>query len=960
MIKEVKYAGHTAQPSDYECPDGELDVSMNLVPEDGALRPIYEPKTIMQLSSNENVVFVHVTNAYTHYIIYDGTNVAAVSKDDTATRLLFHKEKETSSEHEDMTAITGATGFSSVGNVLIVRTSTAVHYFLWKTDDPCYLYLGTHLPELRVQCGLSYDIVRTGKTGKYFYGDPEYFYKNDDDDDESDDDDTADKDDTEESKGFYVDIKHAISDITDDWSTSELSADEYRTDEEWITSTVLAKVNKFIQEQSVDKGRFIFPFLVRVAYRLYDGSLVMHTAPMLMIPSDACTPMALCSKLHIDSGKLTDFHCIMTAATAKLRLAFDSYSEMKNWKDIITSLDVFVSKPIYTYDQNGHCYRLKQLKDYNPNVIGAYKGTALSDRQQPFWQAYYNKFKSSLNAESRTVTGTTVAGASSSYSNFINSCYCVEVPHRSADEITDDIKDNASFYLLHSYKVDELDKDLGIVPVDSDYLQSLVNREVMTDDYDSHDTILPSTMLSYNSRLNMGDVRKRLFDGFPPYMLAQYQHDTSSKTVVKRTAYIYIRMDDGVHVVKSTDTASYSNGEIVYIFYPNARAFKAIIEDNGTYREYVLETHAFLSNAAIYYAGFHSKGKTLAALPSDCVPDDDPVVDMGNKVYTSDVNNPFHFAVGNIYTVGTGRVLGISTAAKALSEGQFGQFPLYAFTTEGVWALEVSTTTGAFSARQPITRDVCTNADSITQLDNAVLFTTDRGIMLISGSETVCLSDTINREVPFSLDDLPVVTALMNKTAFTLRQLGFYPFMDFLSGNEQIGGCGMLYDYTHQRIIVYNHGCEYAYVYSLKDKAWGMMGSCILHALATYPEALAMTTDNRLVDFSQDDETSKAKGVDYLVITRPMKLDAPDQLKTVDTVLQRGHFLKTHTAQVIYGSRDLMSWHYVWSSVDKYMRGFRGTPYKYFRLVVLGTLSKGESVYGATIQHTLRLTNQPR
>ena len=98
--------------------------------------------------------------------------------------------------------------------------------------------------------------------------------------------------------------------------------------------------------------------------------------------------------------------------------------------------------------------------------------------------------------------------------------------------------------------------------------------------------------------------------------------------------------------------------------------------------------------------------------------------------------------------------MGISTAAKALSQGQFGQFPLYAFTDEGVWALEVNSS-GGYSAKQPITRDVCISSDSITQIDTAVLFATDRGIMEISGSQTQCLTDIINGNDFFSLDRLP-------------------------------------------------------------------------------------------------------------------------------------------------------------------------------------------------------------
>lgn len=51
-----------------------------------------------------------------------------------------------------------------------------------------------------------------------------------------------------------------------------------------------------------------------------------------------------------------------------------------------------------------------------------------------------------------------------------------------------------------------------------------------------------------------------------------------------------------------------------------------------------------------------------------------------NKLYSSAVNNPFFIPASSAVTIGNSQILGLSSAAKALSQGQFGQFPLYAFT----------------------------------------------------------------------------------------------------------------------------------------------------------------------------------------------------------------------------------------------------------------------------------------
>jgi hypothetical protein len=166
----------------------------------------------------------------------------------------------------------------------------------------------------------------------------------------------------------------------------------------------------------------------------------------------------------------------------------------------------------------------------------------------------------------------------------------------------------------------------------------------------------------------------------------------------------------------------------------------------------------------------------------------------------------------------------------------------------------------------------------------------------------------------------------------------------------------MIYDYAHQRIIIFNTAFSYAYVYSLKSRMWGMMYANFDYTVNAYPDAMAVTKDNKLVSFSDTDDTT-IKG---LFVTRPLKLEAPDIHKTINTVIQRGHFQRGDVETVLYGSRDLYNWRLVWSSRDHYLRGFSGTPYKYFRIAGLTTLTDGKSLFGASVEFKQRLTNNLR
>ena len=56
MIKEIKYNGYSANPSDYECADGDLATSIGVIPENGALKPILPPSEVLQFKGGDSVM----------------------------------------------------------------------------------------------------------------------------------------------------------------------------------------------------------------------------------------------------------------------------------------------------------------------------------------------------------------------------------------------------------------------------------------------------------------------------------------------------------------------------------------------------------------------------------------------------------------------------------------------------------------------------------------------------------------------------------------------------------------------------------------------------------------------------------------------------------------------------------------------------------------------------------------
>lgn len=327
-------------------------------------------------------------------------------------------------------------------------------------------------------------------------------------------------------------------------------------------------------------------------------------------------------------------------------------------------------------------------------------------------------------------------------------------------------------------------------------------------------------------------------------------------------------------------------------------------------------------------------------------------------MYVSKQGNPI--VIEQRVRVGDGVLYAGASNVRPITKNQFGGVPLYAFSSDGIWGVEVATD-GTYSTRQSVARDVITNIESITQIDSAVLFATERGVMMLDGHEAMCISQQINTEHPFLLSVLgSAFTTFLSAQDAQIALYSPVPFRTFLQN------CRMVYDYVNQCIVVYNPTKRYAYTYSIEQKQWGLMVSNLLYSVNSYPASWAVDNSNNIVNFS--DATPNASPINGLLITRPLKLDAPDVLKTIDTVLQRGVF-RDKTVQsatvkpiktILYGSRDLYNWQLVYSSTDHRLRGFRGTPYKYFRIVLLTHLAPDESITGCAIQFTPRLLDQPR
>lgn len=332
-----------------------------------------------------------------------------------------------------------------------------------------------------------------------------------------------------------------------------------------------------------------------------------------------------------------------------------------------------------------------------------------------------------------------------------------------------------------------------------------------------------------------------------------------------------------------------------------------------------------------------------------------------NKVYISEQDNPFVFPLASRFTFAS-PVVGCAIATDALSIGQFGQFPLYVFTDDGIWALEAGSD-GTFLSQKPVSRDVCASAKSITSIDKAIIFITEKAVMMLTGSQIVDLSPNMNGK-HFAIDEDSdeyglIARSPWGKLAPTLKDDTH--FMAFMK--EAV----IAYDYIGNRLVFIKYDEEYQYVYMLKTNSWHKIYlgndyqitpqlSFVLNAYpSSYINAKIVENGNetrKIWDFSTVLDVTSNDNLMGIIITRPFDLGEPDIRKTITNVRIRGQFNRYDVQYVLLGSFDGIHW--------QRLRSLRGGSYKLFRMILLCNMSPTERISWIDIDYESRFTNKLR
>ena len=780
--------------------------------------------------------------------------------------------------------------------------------------------------------------------------------------------------------------------------------------------------NSFVNDVTHETGQFAFPFFARYGLMSHDGSIINMSCPCLMVPNSGNVPIGQFLRSTNNEGLANvEEPLTMWMYTGKLRILINKakIQELKTkWSGIVDGISIFISQPLYTYDQGA---------EYNKNKTGITvinPKAAQDERVNPFEELKSVKcFDYEGLQDIYTLINQTDGTAFSGNYSF------VRAKGFSDSDYIEKITSSGSFYEAKHIRLDEIEqqeddgRSFYEIPIDipADVMRNIVTRESVGDGINSRHTNVKSRYgFDYNSRLHKYNSTEELFSGFPVSMMSGLCEDKYPAYTESISAMVYLMTDEGEKTVsiyeKHPEYEDANQSPIVgtpfvtasnWLYYPDSRAYKIEIrycEGGGPFLKIVLnlKKHDFL-DGAYWFGGFST---VMDFTPSEDYAELEPFqkttanLASTNKLHVSIVNSPFAFPLTGITTFGHGEILGVNVAVKQLTEGGFGDDPLYVFTTdEGVWALR-PTEEGVYEKNQPASREIATSHDGIVSLDDSVAFITERGIKMISGSTVKSLTDKLDMNViPFGhMSQLVTFLGKQFNAEFIKASLAC-DVNDIPTGDydenlyyQFIEGARLLYDYNNKRLYVFNTDTEvrngvvtrkypFNMVLSLSTFLWAIDTYPLDSAINSYPEAYAMFGGNLV-------EVGAYKGlyevvagenfiydIPWLALTRPIKFEAPDMYKTIDSLMLRGHF-KTEPARrgpmsptpvvhypslALYGSNDLYNWHVVSSGTKNKIVNYSGTPYRYYRVLAFGRmLPKMHTVSWLEADVNVRLNNKLR
>lgn len=843
MFKQINLRGISRTPSDRATADGGCAESLNVYLDGNEVAPALQPEIVCDqygaLAFEGRPVFIHKGKGYNNLILLS-----------YSPRKLVARAKGAAMDSESQAVMTMRSGetltdITAVGNTLIVCTSLRMEYVLYKDGE--YKDLGDRIPVPNVRF---YSLNQRQVPAAQVITPVESTTRR-----------VAATDLT--SRLCKLNASYTMPDKEDRSSASSHTGGNSTNRRRQVSSNIYERLGYTERESDADiekalratlweeinagiaivkkQGSMCTPVFVRAALKLYDNSYIYQTVPVLLGGNmeDFFSAAFLANKQS--SGDKWDSWISIEFLNAYLPYAkLDTY-DYEGWEDIITSIDLFMSTDI-------HCPRIDS------------KWAQLVESEDTSTRVRYDISFHSEDTED------------------------------AAEKALNEVLSKRVFYKVVSFSPKKFSRLTdGYMMLSDEDIRSqdyLVTQSTLPDDYQSFHKKTGESTFQYNNRVIISGIRNEIYSGYPflngevlmgggegePVLSLQtewrYEMCFYLKGGGNRTLIVYGRNTDGgvrfaplsieaTYWTRSSETSNSGTTQTVteygrsfaWLAYPDSRCYKVDLKmfkyeggvlDGVFTSSYEMTPHPGLNCSYVFVGfgkriGFDGADYSLANWPTTEV----KTYEERNVLWAAKMNNPFVWPKEGRLTF-SADVLAMAAATKALSEGQIGQFPLMVFTKDGTWSIPI-TSEGDFGNVWPLTNDVLTSPSAVIGIEQAVIFVTNQGVMMLSGSDITPLSPHMNGEHFVPDEEMKaLLSADENLAEYVNAYSDKTDFVKFVSE------ASIAYDYTGRRLIFFRTDKGYQYIYELQSATWHKLcfskDEWISGKINSYPDCMLSTS----------------------------------------------------------------------------------------------------------------------
>lgn len=995
-IQNIQFKGMRHSPSDITGQDGDLLECVNLIHENGELKPIEMPEK-MQLHTDSDFTLAAVHNVVGEKIFVSAKAAGGHS---------YIKAMDTNGNPKqigggDIKTILDEEiqWVETIGNTLIIGTDKSTHYAFYKSG--VYKWLGDKLP----QPIFEFDLESVGNDNYSNIYDPNPYGLNGEG--------------NSEAGGGMVGTE-TIMDDGHFYAGAFGFVNTTKENKKIFVDNLKAKIAESLAIHS-KRGMFVFPFLVRYAVRLFDGKYVMHSAPILMLPStDVCPMLAMLDVIgethhgRIEGSGDTGYeyvwyvsrlgNTVVYTYSKSLKYKFVGFKDedgndvdVTDWEDIIKGVDIFLSSQIRTYNEDFY-----SILDSVPTLYG--HSSTLPD----LGNSYYDNTKTAISQYFSWIDLDEHFSIDIERVDFWNNIHAevykhniINLPSYSKEHVQEKIKNTSLFFQVKRYDLDKLTSAAYLNQtkylhneIEYGILERLETLPTLPDDYVSRCRMTGNVSYNYNQRLLLGNIKLQAPKWYQDAKGFEKDNITFASirfVISKPEKDIVVSWYSGFPI----DLGKFDFGH--FLFYPDPDCKKAYVTTyiyslsyTGTkYFVVPMHEHPTLHGAYALMPDLKSLIESwdqFEEVNFNDIPDisDDRYYQMPNTIAMSGVANPFYFPSSNFKDIGRTKVVGIAANTLDVGFEQWGPFPIAVFCSDGIINVTIDKE-GKFGGIDAVSADVLReprglSKPTLIQLGQALMFLTQRGVMTMAGTQIGCVSDVMNGRHFNPMRELADVDYNVGAFANLIgRTCDDTDFRDFAASGF------LAFDYAHHRVLLLRSDRDYQYVYSLNTNMWSKQ--IIYTNLASYQlevipsnelpaqrsgipllqvKPIRAAVNNYTEMFLQDEDgwlfkTMEVQGENSVkqlyqygyIVSRPIRFGTDEYKSITRTIHEYTHYAKRSFVKLaLYGSRDGV----------KYGRinSLRGMSYKYFIFVIYTYLKPNERYSYLTVDFENRLTNKLR